>query len=65
MADAGATLLVSSHVMDEAIRCDRLLLMRDGDLLADDTPQALLDSVGTDDIEQAFLTLIDRKAGAR
>ena len=62
LADAGATLLVSSHVMDEASRCDRLLLMRDGDLLADDTPQALLDSVGTDDIEQAFLTLIDRKA---
>lgn len=65
LADAGATLLVSSHVMDEASRCDRLLLMRDGDLLADDTPQALLDSVGTDDIEQAFLALIDRKAGAR
>ena len=51
--------------MDEASRCDRLLLMRDGDLLADDTPQALLDSVGTTDIEQAFLTLIERKAGAR
>ena len=65
LAEAGATLLVSSHVMDEASRCDRLLLMRDGDLLADETPQALLDSVGTDDLEQAFLTLIDRKAGAR
>ncbi|MEU4190675.1 ABC transporter ATP-binding protein [Kribbella sp. NPDC026611] len=65
LADAGATLLVSSHVMDEASRCDRLLLMRDGELLADDTPQALLESAGTDDIEQAFLTLIDRKAGVR
>ncbi|MFI6828953.1 ABC transporter ATP-binding protein [Kribbella sp. NPDC050241] len=65
LADAGATLLVSSHVMDEASRCDRLLLMRDGELLADDTPQALLESVGTDDIEQAFLTLIEQKAGAR
>jgi ABC-2 type transport system ATP-binding protein len=65
LADAGATLLVSSHVMDEASRCDRLLLMRDGELLADDTPRGLLDSVGTDDIEQAFLTLIDQKAGAR
>jgi ABC-2 type transport system ATP-binding protein len=65
LADSGATLLVSSHVMDEASRCDRLLLMRDGDLLADDTPQALLDSAGTSDIEQAFLTLIERKAGAR
>jgi len=65
LAEAGATLLVSSHVMDEASRCDRLLLMRDGVLLADDTPQALLDSAGTVDMEQAFLTLIDRKAGAR
>jgi ABC-2 type transport system ATP-binding protein len=65
LADTGSTLLVSSHVMDEASRCDRLLLMRDGDLLADDTPEALLAAVGTDDIEQAFLTLIERKAGAR
>ncbi|MGW7679375.1 ABC transporter ATP-binding protein [Kribbella sp. NPDC054772] len=65
LADAGATLLVSSHVMDEASRCDRLLLMRDGELLADDTPQVLLESAGTGDIEQAFLTLIERKAGAR
>lgn len=65
LAADGATLLVSSHVMDEAVRCDRLLLMRDGELLADETPAALLESVGTDDIEQAFLTLIDQKAGAR
>ncbi|GAA2798449.1 ABC transporter ATP-binding protein [Kribbella solani] len=65
LADVGATLLVSSHVMDEASRCDRLLLMREGELLADDTPDALLTSAGTADIEQAFLTLIDRKAGAR
>jgi len=65
LAADGVTLLVSSHVMDEAVRCDRLLLMRDGELLADDTPQALLAAVGTDDIEQAFLTLIDRKAEAR
>jgi len=65
LADAGSTLLVSSHVMDEASRCDRLLLMRDGELLADDTPQDLLLSAGTSDIEQAFLTLIDRKAAAR
>lgn len=63
LAADGATLLVSSHVMDEASRCDRLLLMRDGDLLADETPDALLTSAGADDIEQAFLTLIDKKAG--
>ena len=65
LADGGATLLVSSHVMDEASRCDRLLLMREGELLADDTPQALLASAGAGEMEQAFLTLIDRKAGAR
>ncbi|GAB3944924.1 ABC transporter ATP-binding protein [Kribbella albertanoniae] len=65
LADEGATLLVSSHVMDEAARCDRLLLMRDGELLADETPGDLLESAGTDDLEQAFLTLIERKAEAR
>lgn len=59
LADNGATLLVSSHVMDEASRCDRLLLMREGLLLADDTPDALLVKTGAKDIEQAFLTLID------
>jgi ABC-2 type transport system ATP-binding protein len=64
LAAGGASLLVSSHVMDEAVRCDRLLLMREGDLLADDTPEALLEHSGADDVEQAFLTLID-KAGAR
>ena len=40
-AERGTTLLVSSHVMDEAERCHRLLLLRDGALLADDTPEAL------------------------
>jgi ABC-2 type transport system ATP-binding protein len=62
LADNGATLLVSSHVMDEASRCDRLLLMREGLLLADDTPDALLEKTGSADIEQAFLTLIDSEA---
>lgn len=64
LAKDGATLLVSSHVMDEAVRCDRLLLMREGELLADETPDDLLERSGADDVEQAFLTLID-KAGAR
>ncbi|WP_026361061.1 ABC transporter ATP-binding protein [Amycolatopsis nigrescens] len=58
LAADGATLLVSSHVMDEAARCDRLLLMRDGSLLADDTPQRLRESTGTADLEQAFLKLV-------
>jgi ABC-2 type transport system ATP-binding protein len=57
LADAGATVLVSSHVMDEAVRCDRLLLLRDGELVADDEPPELLRRTGTADIEQAFLSI--------
>jgi ABC-2 type transport system ATP-binding protein len=58
LAAAGTTLIVSSHVMDEAGRCDRLLLLRDGELLADETPDRLRTTSGTDDLEEAFLTLI-------
>lgn len=58
LADGGATLLVSSHVMDEAERCDRLLLMRDGAILASDTPAGLLERTGASDVEGAFLRLI-------
>ena len=64
LADAGATLLISSHVMDEAVRCDRLLLMREGRLLSDDTPDALLEQTGTSDVEAAFLALVDRDVRA-
>jgi ABC-2 type transport system ATP-binding protein len=60
LADGGTSLLISSHVMDEAARCDRLLLMRDGDILADETPEALLAETGAPDAEGAFLTLIRR-----
>jgi ABC-2 type transport system ATP-binding protein len=59
LARGGVTLLVSSHVMDEASRCERLLLMRDGRLLADDTPAALLARTGAADIEGAFLRLVE------
>lgn len=58
LADAGTTLLVSSHVMDEATRCDRLLLLRDGEVLADDSPDGLLAATGSPDIESAFLAII-------
>ena len=58
LADDGVTLLVSSHVMDEANRCDSVLLMRDGRVLAHLTPAQLLEQTGTDSPEDAFLTLI-------
>jgi ABC-2 type transport system ATP-binding protein len=64
LADDGVTLLVSSHVMDEASRCDRLLLMRAGRLLADDTLPGVLHATGQPDVETAFLTLVDRAAAA-
>ena len=60
----GATLLVSSHVMDEAERCHRLLLMRDGELLADDTPDALRTRTGAATVEEAFLRLVDEATSA-
>ena len=60
MAARGTALLVSSHVMDEAGRCDRLILIREGRLIADDTPGAVRAAAGTDDLEEAFLRLITK-----
>ncbi|MFC8503869.1 ABC transporter ATP-binding protein [Pedococcus sp. NPDC057267] len=60
LAAQGRSLLVSSHVMDEASRCDRLLLLREGEVLADATLEELLGRTGADDAEGAFLALIDR-----
>lgn len=62
LAARGTTLLVSSHVMDEARRCDRILLLDDGRLLADETPAGLLAATGTDDPDDAFLTLVEAAA---
>lgn len=59
LAQHGRTLLVSSHVMDEATRCDRLVLMRDGAVLADGTLPELLARTGAADVEQAFLRLVE------
>jgi ABC-2 type transport system ATP-binding protein len=64
LAADGVTLLVSSHVMDEASRCDRLLLMRNGELLADATPDQLLAATGVADVETAFLALVEQKGDA-
>ncbi|MBA3798633.1 MAG: ABC transporter ATP-binding protein [Geodermatophilaceae bacterium] len=62
LAAGGTTIVVSSHVMDEAGRCDRILLLREGDLVADDTPDELRRMARTDDLDQMFLTLIRQQA---
>jgi ABC-2 type transport system ATP-binding protein len=56
----GATLVVSSHVMDEAQRCDRIMLMREGQVVADDTLEHLLRETHTDDVESAFLAKVEQ-----
>jgi ABC-2 type transport system ATP-binding protein len=58
LAREGTTIIVSSHVMDEAERCDSLMLMREGELLATGTPAELRQRTGTDDVGDAFLQLI-------
>jgi ABC-2 type transport system ATP-binding protein len=63
-AERRATLLVSSHVMDEAERCHRLLLMRKGEVLAEDTPDALRTRTHEETVEAAFLHLVDQAAEA-
>jgi len=62
LAEAGTTLIVSSHVLDEAGRCDRLLLLREGRLLSDSTPDELRAATGTQDLDQAFLALVRTSA---
>jgi ABC-2 type transport system ATP-binding protein len=62
LAGQGHSLIVSSHVMDEATRCDRLVLLRDGEVLADVTPDELLARTNTHDADAAFLALIDAEA---
>jgi ABC-2 type transport system ATP-binding protein len=63
LAAGGATLLVSSHVMDEADRCDALLLLREGVLLAQATPQELRTRTGVESLDEAFLRLIEQAGG--
>ncbi|MFE6835118.1 ABC transporter ATP-binding protein [Streptomyces sp. NPDC057705] len=58
-ATRGATILVSSHVMDEAERCHDLLLMREGRILAQDTPDALRTRTRSATVEEGFLRLVD------
>ncbi len=61
LAESGATLLVSSHVMDEADRCDELLLMRSGEVLATGTPDELRERTQTRDLDDAFLRLVEER----
>lgn len=53
--DEGVTIILSSHVMDEAERCHRLILLRDGRLLAEGAPAELRSRAGTSTLEEAFL----------
>lgn len=57
--DNGSLVVVSTHYLGEATNCDRVLFLRDGRVLAFDTPTAFLDSTGTDDLEDAFLALLE------
>jgi len=58
LVDQGVTLLISSHVMDEAGRCDELMLLREGHLLFHDTPAQLLARTGQPDAERGFVQLV-------
>src|SRR3981081_4613301 len=60
LARAGTTLLVSSHVMDEADHCDDLVLLREGNLIAHTTPAQLREDTGCTSLEDAFLSIIRR-----
>ncbi|WP_052460731.1 ABC transporter ATP-binding protein [Microbacterium gorillae] len=61
ISGAGATMLISSHVMDEALRCDEVILLRDGEIIAQTTPEAMLAETGARDPDEAFLTLVRRQ----
>jgi ABC-2 type transport system ATP-binding protein len=59
LAESGVTILVSSHVMEEAARCDRIIIIREGNIIADDTPALIRAAAGTDDLNEVFLRLIE------
>jgi ABC-2 type transport system ATP-binding protein len=62
MAASGTTIIVSSHVMDEAERCQRLGLIQYGRVLAEGSPNEVRALAGTNNLEEAFLTLAGAKA---
>lgn len=61
LAQDGTTIIISSHVMDEAERCDDLLLIREGEVLAHDSPRKLCEQTGAKSVEQSFLKLVGEK----
>jgi ABC-2 type transport system ATP-binding protein len=65
LASEGTTLLISSHVMDEAAECNAILLMREGAILRQTTPDGLRSETGEPDLSRAFLTLIQRETPSR
>ncbi|MEZ2121292.1 MULTISPECIES: ABC transporter ATP-binding protein [unclassified Corynebacterium] len=64
LAADGVTFLLSSHVLEEANRCDRVLMLRQGELIADETPSDLRHRTGRPDLESAFLTLLREGFGS-
>lgn len=64
LAEAGSTLLISSHVMDEAARCGELLLLRDGELIAQGSAMSLLQQTHTHNLEEAFIALAQQQKEA-
>jgi len=62
LADRGTAVFVSSHVMDEAERCHRLLLMREGRIIADGSPAEIKEKAGADSVDEAFLAIVRRDA---
>lgn len=64
LADRGTTLLISSHVMDEAERCDELILMREGLILAHASPADVLLQANASTVEEAYLNLVGTKERA-
>jgi ABC-2 type transport system ATP-binding protein len=61
LAADGAALLVSSHVLDEARHCDEVILLREGRIVAQLSPRELAARTGTDDLDEAFIRLIERQ----
>ncbi|HML06137.1 MAG TPA: ABC transporter ATP-binding protein [Methanobacterium sp.] len=62
LKDAGTTILITTHYMDEARRCDRVGFVNHGELIAEGTPQEILDRAGTDSLEDAFLEFSRKEA---